>query len=176
MTACCESVYNLKEPNLFLSAAGHCNENAERNVKEKESHLTKNGTLGIFVVVFYSSDCDMKARIYATGACMIEQQRAVRGSWEVELMPEWPEAERAVLTPNILILGATSPAVLLQSEGEMHLQSVMPAVAKARDGIPPAAHCTLLPLAQQCVCGAWESWNSQGVSDRSRVSKGCAHK
>lgn len=48
----CTVVSDVEEPNLFLSAAGHCNESAaQRNVKEIESHLTKNGTLGIFVVV-----------------------------------------------------------------------------------------------------------------------------
>lgn len=100
----------------------------------------------------------------------------MRGSWDVELVPEWPKAERAVSTPNVLILGVTSPAVLLQSEGEMHFQSVVPAVAEAQGGILPASHCTLLPLAQQCVCGVWESRNSQGASDRSGVSKGSSHK
>lgn len=48
----CTVVSDVEEPNLFLSAAGHCNESAaQRNMKEIESHLTKNGTLGIFVVV-----------------------------------------------------------------------------------------------------------------------------
>lgn len=106
---------------------------------------------------------------------MSEQQRAVRGSWEVELVPEWPKAEGAVPTPNVFSLGVTSPAVPLRSEGEMHFQSVVPAVAKAQGGIPPAAHRALSPLAQQCV-GHEESRSSQRASDRSGVSEGCSHK
>lgn len=150
MTACCESMYCGVRSGRAKLLPECCS--SKKYGRERRSPHQKWGVGNLCGCSSIVSTVTCKARICATGACVSEQQRAVCGSWEVELVPEWPKAEGAVPTPNIFSLGVTSPAVLLQSEGEMHFQSVVPAPTKAQDGVLPAAHCAV-PV---CVCGG--SW------------------